>query len=195
MSRAAFAAAKIPTRAAFAAAKIPTRAAFAAAKIPTRAALVAAIALTLAACSAGGDTKGSDSLTVTDAWAKAADSSMTAAFGEITNSSAHDITIVAASSPAATEVQMHEVVDSTMRKVDGGLVIPAGQTRRLQPGGFHLMFIGLTAPIKAGDVVSLTLTFDDDSQLTFTAVAKDFTGANESYDAGMSMSPSASMGG
>lgn len=164
-----------------------SRTALAAAKAPTRAALVAAIALTLAACSSGGPANDAASLTVNNTWAKAADSGMTAAFGEITNSSTHDITITSASSPAAAEVQLHEVVDSTMRQVDGGLVIPAGQTLILQPGGFHLMFMGLTAPIMAGDDVSITLTLTDGSHLTFTAVAKDFTGANESYDGGMDM--------
>ncbi len=160
-----------------------SRAAFAAKRIPTRAVLVAVIALTLAACSSGA-TNG-DSLTVTDTWAKAADSGMTAAFGEIANSSNRDITIVTASSPAATKVELHEVVDSTMRQVHGGLVIPAGQTLTLEPGGFHLMFMGLTAPVMAGDEVSIMLTLDDGSQLTFTAVAKDFTGGNETYDGGM----------
>jgi hypothetical protein len=160
---------------------------------------VAVIALTLAACSSGGTTKDADSLTVTDTWAKAAETGMTAAFGTITNSSSHDITIVAASSPAAKEVQLHEVVDDKMRQVDGGLVIPAGGSLALQPGWFHLMFMGITSPIKAGDEVSVTITLGDKSRLTFTAVAKDFTGANESYDGAttggnMSMSPSPSGG-
>jgi hypothetical protein len=158
---------------------------------------VAAIALTLAACSSGGTTNDADSLTITDTWAKAAETGMTAAFGTITNSSNHDITVVAASSPAATEVQLHEVVDDKMRQVDGGFVIPAGGSLTLQPGGFHLMFMGITAPIKAGDDVSVTITLSDKSQQTFTAVAKDFTGANESYDGatmGGDMSPSPSDG-
>jgi periplasmic copper chaperone A len=176
-----------------------SRAAFAAAKRPTRAALVAAIALTLAACSSGGTSNDADSLTITDTWAKAAETGMTAAFGTITNSSNHDINIVAASSPAATEVQLHEVVDDKMRQVDGGFVIPAGGSLTLQPGGFHLMFMGIPSPIKAGDDVSVTITLSDKSQKTFTAVAKDFTGANESYDGStmggdMSMAPSDGMG-
>lgn len=179
-----------------------SRAALAAAKVPSRAALVAAIALTLAACSSGASTSSdADSLTFTDAWAKAADSGMTAAFGEITNTSDHDITILSADSPSATVVELHEVVDDVMRPVDGGFVVPAGGTLTLQPGGFHLMFMGVTAPIVAGDDVTVTLTLGDKSAFTLTAVAKDFSGANESYDGGMdmsaepSMSPSASMGG
>ena len=170
-----------------------SRAALAAAKTPIRAALVAAFALTLAACSSGGSSTDSGSLTVKDAWVKAADSGMTAAFGEIKNSSDHEITIVSGTSPATSEVQLHEVVDSTMRQVEGGFVIPAGGTLTLQPGGFHLMFLDVPSPITAGETVSITLTLDDGSTFTFTAVAKDFAGANESYDGGMSMSPSDGM--
>jgi len=33
----------------------------------------------------------------------------------------------------------------------------------LQPGGMHVMMIDLKAPMKEGDVVPITLTFDDGS--------------------------------
>jgi copper(I)-binding protein len=176
-------------------------AARAAAQRSTLVALVAAIALTLAACSGGSDsTSKADSLTIADAWAKAADSGMTAAFAEVANSSTQDITIVSATSTSASASELQEVVDDVMRPVDGGFVIPAGETLSLEPGGYHLMFMGVTEPIVAGDEVTVTLTLDDDSELTFTAVAKDFSGANEEYDGEMdmgadpSMSPSAGMG-
>ena len=61
-------------------------------------------------------------------------------------------------------MQLHEVVDDKMRQVDGGFVIPAGGSLTLQPGGFHLMFMGITSPIKAGDDVSVTITMSDKSQ-------------------------------
>lgn len=173
-----------------------SRTALAASKVSTRAALVAAIALTIAACSSGSSTSSdADSLTVTDAWTKAVDSGMTATFGEVSNSSDREITVVSATSSAAAMVELHEVVGDVMRPVDGGFVIPAGGTLTLQPGGLHIMFMGVPSPIAAGDDVKVTLTLGDGSTLSFTAVAKDFTGANESYDGGMSMSPSASMGG
>ena len=171
-----------------------SRTSLAAAKVPTRAALVAVIALTLAACSNGSSTSSdADSLTVTDAWTKAVDSGMTATFGEVTNSSDRKITVVSATSPAAAMVELHEVVGDVMRPVEGGFVIPAGGTLTLQPGGFHIMFMGVPSPIAAGDDVKVTLTLGDGSTLSFTAVAKDFTGANESYDGGMSMEPSDGM--
>jgi hypothetical protein len=148
---------------------------------------VAAIALTLAACSSGATSDDASSLTVTDTWVKAADAGMTAAFGSFENSSDHDITITGATSDAATAVELHEVVDDVMRPVEGGLTVPAGGSLMLEPGGYHLMFMGIPAPIAAGEDVTLTLTLSDGSELELTAVAKDFAGANEDYDGGTDM--------
>ncbi len=163
----------------------------------SRAALVAAIALTLAACSSGPSSDDASSLTITDTWAKAADEGMTAAFGTVTNSADRDITITAARSDAASAVELHEVVDDVMRPVEGGFTVPAGGSLTLEPGGLHLMFMGIPQPIIAGDDVTVTLALSDGSELEFTAVAKDFAGANEDYDGGMdeqmeSTSPEAS---
>jgi copper(I)-binding protein len=47
-----------------------------------------------------------------------------------------------------------------MRKLDGGLDIPAGATVELKPGSFHLMFLDLTAPLEAGTKVKGTLVFE-----------------------------------
>ena len=45
-----------------------------------------------------------------------------------------------------------------MREVDG-IDVPPGQRVELKPGGMHIMFMGLTAPLKAGDSFPATLTF------------------------------------
>ena len=45
-----------------------------------------------------------------------------------------------------------------MQPVDG-IVIPAGGTVTLEPGGYHVMLVGLTGDLAAGQVVRLTLTF------------------------------------
>ena len=39
------------------------------------------------------------------------------------------------------------------------LPLPAGASVTFAPGGYHLMFVGLTKPLKAGDTVPATLTF------------------------------------
>lgn len=159
-----------------------------------------ALALGLAACgdaTASGGTTTSDAntsateadhITVSDAWVKAvSDGDMTAAFGELSNDSDAEVTIVSASTDAASMMELHETVpndtgEMTMREIDGGFVIPAGGTFTLEPGGNHLMLMGLKSDIAAGDDVSITLTFADDSTLEVTAPAKDYSGANENYE-------------
>lgn len=142
---------------------------------------------TAAAPEPTGSAPASPAITLTDPWVKAADSGMSAAFGVLTNDSDDDVTVVAAHSPASARLELHETTagaDGTMamREIDGGFTIPAGEDLTLEPGGNHLMFMDLTAPLHPGDDVSFTLTFADGSEQTFTAPVKDFAGANESYE-------------
>jgi copper(I)-binding protein len=48
------------------------------------------------------------------------------------------------------------------------------------------MFMKLTKPIRAGQLIPVTLITADGGTLTVKALAKNFTGANEDYDPGMS---------
>lgn len=84
-----------------------------------------------------------------------------------------------------------------MREKQGGLVIPAHESHSLDPGGDHLMFMDIAAPVTAGQTVDLTLTFDDGSTQDVEAQVRDFSGNQENYDPGSTdmpmpeMSPSA----
>ena len=89
----------------------------------------------------------------------------------------------------AGEVELHETVENetgemTMREKGGGFTIAPGDALTLEPGGNHIMLMNLPQPVAAGDELSFTLTFSDDSTLDFTAPAKDYAGANENYDGG-----------
>nr|WP_246246755.1 copper chaperone PCu(A)C [Isoptericola sediminis] len=133
------------------------------------------------------DTTAADAVSIDDAWVKAADAGMTAGFGEITNDGEAELTIVSASTEAAAMTELHETAadasgEMSMAEVEGGFVVPAGETLVLEPGGHHLMLMDLTDPIRAGDEVTFTLTFGDGSTAELTAPVKDFTGAEESYD-------------
>ncbi|WP_043361417.1 copper chaperone PCu(A)C [Microbacterium testaceum] len=123
-------------------------------------------------------------------WVKAADGGMTAGFGELTNTGDTDLTVVSATSPATSSMQLHETVQNEngqmiMREVEGGFVIPAHGSLALAPGGNHLMFMDVTSPLRAGDDTTITLTFSDASTVEITAPVKEFAGANENYDDGM----------
>lgn len=133
-------------------------------------------------------------LTASDAWVKTAPSGMTAAFLTLTNRSGTAQVLVAASSPASAVVQIHETVSQdgrmVMRENKDGITVPAGGTAVLEPGGDHLMLMSVTTPIVAGDVVPFTLRFASGATLTFSATAKDFSGAQESYQPAPGMSAS-----
>lgn len=104
-------------------------------------------------------------VTVKDAWIRATVPAQTStgAFMQIT--SAQDARLVAASSPAAGIVGVHEMKmeGSTMKMAPlaGGLELPAGKPVTLKPGSFHIMMQELKAPIKAGDSVPVTLVVED----------------------------------
>ena len=71
--------------------------------------------------------------------------------------------LVGAACDCAGEVQMHTMsVDGQMMRMAQveGFDIPAGGALTLQPGGDHLMFLGLTSPLEAGSAVEATLTFE-----------------------------------
>src|SRR3546814_7663300 len=72
-------------------------------------------------------------------------------------------------SPVAEHVEIHEhVMDGNamrMRPVDG-VPLPAGGMAELQPGGYHVMLIGLKHPLKQGEHFPLTLTFEKAGTVT-----------------------------
>jgi periplasmic copper chaperone A len=47
-----------------------------------------------------------------------------------------------------------------MRPVEGGLPIEAGASLTFEPGGTHLMLVGLTDALEAGEQLLITLEFD-----------------------------------
>jgi copper(I)-binding protein len=140
---------------------------------------------------------GKFTLTAKDTWAKAATSGNTAVFGFISNPTNKPITIVAGISPVAPVTQLHEVVMKNgamaMQQKPGGFVIPANGTLELKPGGDHVMLLGLTKPISAGDQVPVTLISSTGARYTFTSMAKVFLGGNESYKPGSMASQMPSM--
>lgn len=91
-----------------------------------------------------------------------------AAFMTLKNSGKEDHAVVGASSPAAEVVELHTHIMGDdgmhrMREVEK-VDVPAGGEAVLQPGGLHVMLINLTAPLKAGDQIELTLKYEDGSE-------------------------------
>ncbi|WP_406625023.1 copper chaperone PCu(A)C [Acidovorax sp. SDU_ACID1] len=102
-------------------------------------------------------------VTVKDAWVRATvpQQKATGAFMQL--QSAKGSRLVSASSPLAPNVEVHEMAmqDNVMRmRQVPAIELPAGKTVDLKPGGYHIMFMNLTQPVKEGDTVPLTLVFE-----------------------------------
>ncbi len=86
------------------------------------------------------------------------------AFLTIRNAGAQDDRLVSVSTPAAARAELHShtMADGMMRMrpVEGGIAVPAGGSAELQPGGLHVMMMGLKAPLVQGTSIPVTLTFE-----------------------------------
>ena len=82
-------------------------------------------------------------------------------FMKIENKGAAD-QLISASSPVAGEVQLHEMAMEgnvmKMRQIKD-IAVPAGGAVELKPGGLHLMFMNIKAPLTAGETVLVKLKF------------------------------------
>jgi periplasmic copper chaperone A len=121
-------------------------------------------------------------VSVSDAWSRATAPGQVSAVVGLRITSQKDARMVALSSPAAAEAQMHSMTHENgmmkMRQLDS-LALPAKQEIVLGAGGDHLMLINLKKPLKAGDIIPMTLTvqFSDKSteQLSVKAVVQPLT--------------------
>jgi len=91
--------------------------------------------------------------------------------------------LVGVSSPAAEALHVHRTAMTdgmmAMEPVDA-LPVPAHDSVALEPGGFHVMLMGLRTPLHPGDKVPLTLTFrgadQRETSVTVQAEVRDVTG-------------------
>jgi copper(I)-binding protein len=85
-------------------------------------------------------------------------------FLTIVNTGAEDERLVSAASDIAKETQIHEMALEgdvmKMRQLRDGVVIAAGETVVLEPGGLHIMFMGLNGAFVEGETVPVTLVFE-----------------------------------
>jgi copper(I)-binding protein len=123
--------------------------------------LTAAALLTLAACAYN---VAWAQVGIANAWVRASvpGQQATGAFMQIT--ARQPARLVGASSPVAASAEVHEM------KMEGDVMrmralplldLPAGQAVALEPGGHHIMLIGLKRPLAVGETVPLTLTVQD----------------------------------
>ncbi|HSL57689.1 MAG TPA: copper chaperone PCu(A)C [Acidimicrobiales bacterium] len=157
-------------------------------------AALAALVLLLAACGDDDDTEGSDASATTLAAAEGAPDLMVAApairvpagpntalYLEITNQGTVDDRLVAVAGPIGEEIQIHETTTDdegrmSMGEVGGGILLPAGETVALQPGGLHVMILGV-GELAVGDEIDMELRFEVSDPITVTAPVRDDIGS------------------
>lgn len=107
---------------------------------------------------------------VIDGWARA---SMTqnakngAAYMMITNPTDKDDTLVSVSSEVAEHTEVHSMTfeEGVMRMNEvEALEIPAGETVKLEPGGYHIMLMGLKEPLRVGNKFDIIMTFENSGE-------------------------------
>jgi periplasmic copper chaperone A len=109
-----------------------------------------------------------DNVSVQDPYVRLAppNAAATAAFMVIRNTGDKDVKVVKADNPVSKATELHTHLNEggvmKMRPVQA-IEIRAKGEAVLRPGGLHVMMIDLKAPMKEGDSVPITLTFDDGS--------------------------------
>ncbi|KXG86909.1 copper chaperone PCu(A)C [Agrobacterium bohemicum] len=107
-------------------------------------------------------------------------------FVTIKNNGSSDDRLVSVETPAAGRAEIHEmaVVKDVMkmRKLDDGIVIPAGKTIELTPGGLHFMFFNVKKPFAEGDKVPVTLTFEKAGKVDVVIEVGSAKGADQMHN-------------
>mgnify|MGYP006211174015 CR=1 FL=1 len=93
---------------------------------------------------------------------------VTAGYFSLHNGTAEAVQLVGASSPlfARVELHQHSHKDGMMRMEQiEHIVIPAGESVELAPGGLHLMLFEAPGTLQVGQSIELILHFADGQQL------------------------------
>lgn len=123
--------------------------------------MLLAFVVVMTAC---GDTK--DGLTISDPWGRPSPAMAQAAafYMEITNPGSTEDTLVSATSPVCDTVELHQsVLDDNqvmmMSQLEDGIDIAGDATVMLEPGGMHIMCIGLDHELETGEMIKVQLRF------------------------------------
>ena len=123
---------------------------------------IAAAALALPAAAQAHEFK-QGAITVDRPWTRATTVRTGAAYMTLKIAGSASDRLVKVTSPDAEVVEIHTMAMdggvARMREVKAIDVKPGAATQ-LKPGGFHLMMIGLKRPLREGESIKLTLTFE-----------------------------------
>ncbi len=147
--------------------------------------LFAVLMLVLAAC-------GPSELTVSEAWARPGLAGNNSAIYFVVQNPGDDDTLLSVASDVAGAVEMHmtmavegdATVEHNMDSMSGSdmgtmpqgqvmtmvkqenVPVPGGEKVSFQPGGLHVMLLGLNSDLVVGDTIEVTLTFEKAGAIT-----------------------------
>jgi len=105
-------------------------------------------------------------LRIVEPWTRATppNAQVAGGFLSVSNGGTTADRLLGGSAPIAARVEIHEMTMEgsvmRMKPLHAGLTIAPGASVTLKPGSYHLMFFGLTAPLKAGETIKGTLEFE-----------------------------------
>ena len=115
-----------------------------------------------------------DAIETTGAFVRLPPAENTAVYLELTNTGDADTALIGAAGDFAADFELHEMVDvdgvMEMTPLDPQRIeLPAGETVALEPGGLHVMAMGLTTELAEGDMVTVDLEVDGGCTITVDA--------------------------
>lgn len=137
------------------------------------------------ACS--GMTTAAQELSIANGWVRLVPpvSETTAAYFDLINKGERDRVLVRVNSNAAKHTEMHVVTGAhgvTAMKPVEKFDVHSGKTLSFEPGGRHIMLIGLNSPLQDGETITLQLEFADGEKLDVSlTVRRDAGGADHSH--------------
>jgi len=119
---------------------------------------------------------GAGDIEIDNAWSRAAMAGHTGALYLTIKDKGPADRLIGASSPVAEKAELHESYsDNGVMKMRAVTALPvsAGNPVTLSPGGYHIMLMNLKQPLRAGESIPASLTFEKAGTVPFHAtVAK-----------------------
>lgn len=143
---------------------------------PVHAVTTLVAALALAGCTTG------TTVTVEDPWVRSNPNGMGAVYMVLTMPETDELVAATVDPSVAGTVEVHEVVmqDGMMRMQEvAGIPLPAGEPVALEPGGYHIMLMGMPAVLETGTDVDVTLRFASGEELVVTATVRTSTAPDD----------------
>lgn len=124
-------------------------------------------------------------LEISDVWARKTRRTTSAAvYMRIHNATDEPDVILEAATPRAsmTTLHMSSETDGIMRmEMQDAVALPAGETVAFEPGGLHIMLMGLDQPLEEGDVFPITLKLERAGDVTVYVEVTGLSGPSASH--------------